>query len=457
MSNDNTGLAVPDISGLNPQIQSIVPTTPSFVSPTVGTFATRQEQARLACEAAGIVWPGTILPEGTALYSSGVEKLKNDRAAWQRLPFARDVVGLVAAALAAEDRRDYAVNVEDIYLDEFTGRIKRLTSDNKPGLGYGDHSFRQLVAQIGTFDSAPKGFASALLYLTDKERAEIVNKRMIQLRQRVHAFQADPNADKAHDPQTIVTMRTKLPHVGSSRIARAVLSERYGSVTDHDLAGAIGAALNNDAHARLDYKPGDSKSRFEVIFASEIPVETFVVGDVHYAGVAVNNSETGQGGVNIIPFVVRARCANLTLSVGEGLNENIRHIGDSDRLMQKVNRAIQAAVAEIEPLLATIGLSARVSLGSWSAEDALTKIAKKFDMGKAAPAAWMAQLKESNYPQDSVWGMAAAISEAAHRRETWADEAEWEKVASTVQARVAQVIGKGTPHELALEKALSLN
>jgi hypothetical protein len=39
-------------------------------------FDTRQERARQACEAAGITWPGTWLPEGTALYQSGADKLR---------------------------------------------------------------------------------------------------------------------------------------------------------------------------------------------------------------------------------------------------------------------------------------------------------------------------------------------------------------------------------------------
>src|SRR5258705_2635863 len=99
-------------------VTTVVPTTPDFKS--------RQEQARLACEAAGIVWPGTILPEGTALYSSGVETLKNDRAAWQRLPIASEVIGLVETALASEQRKDFEVNVEDLRLRPTDGRIVKV-------------------------------------------------------------------------------------------------------------------------------------------------------------------------------------------------------------------------------------------------------------------------------------------------------------------------------------------
>ena len=73
--------------------QDVTDVVKSYTQP----FESRQERARKACEAAGIVWPGTILPPGTALYSSGVEKLKSDRAAWQRLPIASEVVVLAEA------------------------------------------------------------------------------------------------------------------------------------------------------------------------------------------------------------------------------------------------------------------------------------------------------------------------------------------------------------------------
>jgi hypothetical protein len=102
----------------------------------------RQEAARKACEEAGIVWPGTILPPGTALYSSGVETLKNDRAAWRRLPLAASVVGLVAQALEAEARKDLPNElVAGLRFRLTDGRMVRkanLENTNPAfGLGYG--------------------------------------------------------------------------------------------------------------------------------------------------------------------------------------------------------------------------------------------------------------------------------------------------------------------------------
>lgn len=407
-------------------------------------FQTRQEQARLACEAAGIVWPGTILPEGTALYSSGVETLKNDRAAWRRLPVAGEVIGLVAAALAAEDRQDFKdEKVGGLRFRVTDGRLTRkgheATTGSQAALGYGPHTLRQLVQQIDPLDNAPRGFSAALLYLSDQERAEILNKRL---------------ADT--DPETAITLRTRLPHSGETRIARAALSKVYGSVTDHDIAGAIGSVLQGDVSGRLDYKPGDSRSRFEVIWPSEIPVETFVVGDVHYGMLSITNSETGEGSLRICPAVVRARCANLTLSTGEGTEIVIRHVGDEAALVHRLKKAIRSAIDDMEPLLATISASARIVGSIWTPAEALGKIAKRYELPKAAADSWIRQLQESQYP-NTIWGLTAAISEAAHKQDVWTGEAEWERIGSEVQAKAVEVVRKGGQEARALEMALSIN
>lgn len=422
-------------------------------TPGSETFQSRQEQARMACEAAGIVWPGTILPEGTALYESGVDKLKSDRAAWRRLPLASEVIGLVGAALAAEDRIDAEAVVRDLRLRKTDGRLipaSMLDVDTAPsaGLGYGPHTLRQLVQQIDPLDDAPRGFASALLYLSDRERAEILNKRLDHTK-----------------PETSVTLRTKLPHSGSSRVARAALSQRYGSVTDFDIAEAVAGVLKSggDTSGRLDYKPGDNTSRFEVIWPSEIPVETFVVGDVHYACLSVTNSETGQGSLRIVPAVIRARCANLTLSTGEGIDETIRHIGDPKVLKLRLMKAIRRALDDLQPLLSVITQSAKIQLdefdgghSGWSPEKAIAAIAKRYELPKASVQPILDTFKKSAYPA-SVFGITSAISEAAHSLPTWTDEAGYEKIASEVQAKAVEVVRKGTPHALALEKALAIN
>lgn len=417
---------------------SLVPTTQP-----VADFATRQELARQACLAAGIEWPGTILPPGTALYKEGVESLKAYREGWKRLPVAGEVIGLVEAALEAEKRQDFPEDVRNLRFRPQDGRLVRvanLDNERMVGLGYGQHTLRQLVQQIDPLDDAPRGFSSALLYLDDQERAEILNKRIAKM-----------------GGETAITLRTKLPHEGT-RIARAALSKIYGSVTDHDIARAVGAVLKGDTKGKLDYKPGDQRSRFEVIWPSEIPIETFVVGDVHYACLSITNSETGEGSIRIASAVIRARCANLTLSVGDGTEVILRHVGDPVAIMRKLVTAINLAIRDIEPLLDVIQQSARIRVEVLEPGKFFESVARRYALPAASAKHWLDTWQEK-YQQESqsVFSLTAAISDATKKAGDWTEGAEWERIASQVQARAVEVVKAGTPHAMALAKALAAN
>jgi hypothetical protein len=167
-------------------------------------------------------------------------------------------------------------------------------------------------------------------------------------------------------------------------------------------------------------------------------VSTFVVGDVHYGCLSITNSETGEGSLRIAPAVVRAACANLTLSTGEGTEVVIRHVGDAAMLLARLKRAIRAAIDEIEPLIQVITMSSRVVLGeSWSPERAFKAVASRYSLPAGVVPTWLEQMKSSQYPE-SAWGIASSISEAAHNRGTWVEEAEWERVSSDVMAKVSK-------------------
>jgi hypothetical protein len=372
-----------------------------------------------------------------------VEKLKSDRARWRTLPLAADVLGLVQTALKAEDRKDFPEKVAGLRLRKADGRLVRAQNvDSDPakvhGLGYGPHTLRQLVAQIDSLDDAPRGFSSALLYLNDQERAELLNSRMA----------------KMADRSTGVTLRTRLPHYSDgSRIARAALSDIYGDVTDFHLAEALGLMAQGDKHGRLDYKPGDTMSRFEVIWPSEVPVSTFVVGDVHYVVLSVTNSETGQGKIKIRAAILRAACANLTLSQGDGTSIDIRHVGDHHVLMARVRQALKLALTEVRPLIDVITQSAQIPvMGEWTAVKAFASIAKRYALPQGDAQAWTETFQRVRYPQ-TVWGLTASITEAAQARETWTDSAEWERVASDVQHAAVKASKGGAADPLA--KALA--
>jgi hypothetical protein len=170
----------------------------------------------------GIEWPKTILPEGTALYESGVEKLKSDRARWARLPYAVDAIPAVRAVLAAEDRRDDVVPVAATCAcrpstaastprrDSGQSEARRLRRALLPAARRADPGSRERAAEHRRRPAVPD----------NAERAGIVNARL--------------PASKAE-----VTVRTKVAHSGSGSPGRSCRS-RYADVNDYDVADAIG-------------------------------------------------------------------------------------------------------------------------------------------------------------------------------------------------------------------------
>jgi hypothetical protein len=395
---------------------------------------TRQEAARQACENIGITWPETILPPGTALYESGVVALKADRHKWARLPFAAEALPAIQKALASEDRRDVEIPVASLRLDPTTARViyDRLNeTEEKPGLGYDKHAFSQICARVPELSSAnaPRGHASNLLYLDADLRAEHVNRAIRALAGEVASEQARSKDYK--QPMTLV--RTKMSSNGK-RIARAFLSERFADVSDLHVGEALQGALNGNAStARLDYRPGDTRSQFEVIYPSEIPVPIFRVGDVHKAVILISNSETGQGSISVQAGVVRARCANLTLSHGFGVEVNFRHLGNADRVKAQLKAAIGQAAAQISPLIDTIIASTSVMLPEGkSPGDVFAMLAKRFDVEKPVATAWR-EVYEGKYAEfgANLWSVTSAITDAAQRTSSnWWEQQEQEKIAA---------------------------
>lgn len=397
---------------------------------------TRQEAARLACVAAGIDWPSTILPEGTALYTSGLEKLRSDRARWRALPVASEALPVIGAALAAEDRQDWSYDVSTLRLREDNGRIATEFSYQapvkaKPGLGYTAHSFRQLVQAVPGLAAgeAPRGMAGALLYLTDQERAGIINARI----------------GEARGGQAL-TLRTKVVHSGA-RVTRACLSSRYADCQDVHVAEAIRGALNGrGSTAKIDYKPGDGQSRFEIIFPSEVPIRTFRVGDVHYATIQIRNSETGEGSLLVRPAVLRAACANLTLSTGEGVATRMVHAGSGENLRNKLKAALLAAEAQLAPLVAAIQRSAETPL-DYTPGDLIEKLARALDLEAARARDWRETLEGRYLPTagNTVWSLASAVTEAAQRAPNWIAQEREEAVAARITAEngIAWIWGRG--------------
>ena len=397
----------------------------------VGDYKSRVAAAAAACVEAGLDWPATNAPEGEAMWASGHETLRAHRDAIARRPLAAKGLQVVEAALVAQDRQDYAARLPRLRLDGETGR---LTSGTGAGAIYTPHAFRQLVGQVPSL-KGPNNVAGVLAFLRPGERASILNTRLAELGDA-------PDADKVAP----ITLRTRLADDGVTRLVRALLSSRYGDVNDLDIARAI-AASEAVGDARLDYKPGDSHSRFELAWASDLPVATTRVGDVHKAVIQITNSETGEGALKVRAGVIRIACYNCTLSEGTGVEVqmNMRHVGDSRVLAGKLKAAIDAAARQVEPLIAAITISARTHLpGDAKPADIFAKLARKFGVTGERAKAWGEVYTARYAAQDEVggtaWGVSSAITEVAQEL-PWYAAAQEEEIGSAVVQRLWNVIG----------------
>ena len=420
------------------ELDDTMPSSPTPPAPPLDKLspdARLDETIRLAREV-GIILPDTRLPVGHSLWDVGKEHAKADRKKWARFPRVADgALTHVANFLRAEDRQDFTMPVTNVRLGAKTARFFKdagtATRDGSEnvGLGYSDRAFRQLVDRAGI--DLGRGTPTVLLGLDADERAAVVNRRIERMKGPVN---------KDGKPGTLPNVFVRTKRVGGGRVVRAFLSERYGEVNDLDVAKGLDKVLGGDPTARLDYKAGDDRSSFEVLWANDLPIDTLRVGDLHKAMVLIRNSETGDGSLRIIPAVLRILCANLTTAEGMGVTVSIRHLGDRETLVGQLNAAIRQAAAQVEPLIGLIQQSARVVAPEGPIGDLFGKIGRKAGMTETVVKSWVDTFESRYSGSPTLWGVTSAITEAAQQRDWWVTQAEEEKVASQLMAQRWQYV-----------------
>lgn len=401
-----------------------MPAAETAKTATVTGFEGYESRAARAKEAAtilGLDWPATIVPEGSALIDVGTEKLEGDRQRWAAMQPAKKTLPVVREALQAESRADYTRKLGDLRFGP--GGIVSKSKEGMAGAPYSERVLSQIVG-LTVPQPRPSGLGGVLAWIGDDDTtAKVLNPHLSKVRE-----------------EKEVLIRTKLADDGK-RYIRAILSDRYGSVTDIDLAEAIEYALADDPdglNAKIDYRPGDDHSSFLMVFPSEVPVETFKAGDIHYLAVRVQNSETGAGSVRARILMVRAICVNLTLATADMDVLNMRHVGQGATLRDKVRAALRSARRSLQPLVEAIQTSAKVVLpAEIEIIDAMTAIAKRFGAVEARAKDW-AETWEAGYAQTrTAWSLGAAIQEASQGL-TWTTAEREQLIASQVMHNVAK-------------------
>jgi hypothetical protein len=105
--------------------------------------------------------------------------------------------------------------------------------------------------------------------------------------------------------------------------ARAFLSERYRRLDNYDLLAHVYPMLLELPGARVESCEVTDRRMYLKVVTDRVQAE-LQPGDIVYAGVAIGNSETGQGSLSVNPLLFRLRCRN-GLIAAEAMRKT--HIG----------------------------------------------------------------------------------------------------------------------------------
>ena len=170
---------------------------------------------------------------------------------------------------------------------------------------------------------------------------------------------------------------------------RAVLSERYRRLDNHDLVEHVVPALQALPEARFESVELTEKRLYLKVVSPRIEFEV-APGDVVQAGVVVSNSEVGCGMLSVQPLVFRLVCRNGLIASDKSLRK--QHVGralDSeqasgvvfkDDTLQADDRAFflrvrdTVAAAVSEATLRTLGEKLRKTRELWVAGDPVKSV-----------------------------------------------------------------------------------
>lgn len=403
----------------------IVPAAPAQIrtATTIGEIDTsesttaRQSALEIAATSIGIDLPRTILPVGHYLYSSGVTALRAHRAKWSKLPAATEAIVTLQRAQAAQDRRDFTVNLSDVRATATARLFNAAKSPDGAGaLGLTPHALKQLSSRIGI-----SGGGSTLAQLDNDETAAIINRRTA----------------RAGASEKVFLRTIKVP---GGRVIRGALSEKYAPVGDVDVANAIaslGARGQLPLHEiKLAVESDVDQTSFSLIWPAPIAIDTFRVGDLHRVVVTIDSNEVGAGALKINLALERALCANLTIGTARGMSLNLRHLGSAERLRNKLNEGIRGALSQAHVLIDSVRASAATGLGEKPVKEILAEIAESNGVTDKRAESWWNHYTTNYSDARTLWGVTSAITEAAQELPWYLARAE-EEIASKIVARRA--------------------
>lgn len=321
----------------------VAPVVPLVVAapaePKVGQYDivgdARSAIDREAARAAGFTPAAPVYRQG--LRADG---MRGHRDTFDALPLAAEAAERLERRVAAENRRDVTVATTDVRLNNagllaLSPRSPRLTIDQR--------AFGSLVARLGM----PAGASTYLAAIEPELRAVNVNHWVAgDVTRREQATRQDRiSLGKEYEPGSLV-VRTRDSGVAGQRSAFGVVSPDYAEFDADRLAAAVKLATPPGARAQVTYD--GHRTKFDVLFFSDIIPEHAVAGEFFKAGVQIRTDDVGGGSLTIDAMIWQNLCLNFIIIDRAGQHvDRIRHIGEPEKLAARFKKAFAAALDKL--------------------------------------------------------------------------------------------------------------
>lgn len=281
--------------------------------------------------------------------------MRKFREKFDRLPDAANAMTRLINQVQSEQRRDIEFPARDVRVNQ----DGLLVLDRKRArILFTGRAFQSLTARLGM----PAGAATYLPAIEPKLRAINVNQWVEGAYGDAETERAKEayTAQKKFEPATLVFRTRNAPSkddVESETPVRecfGCVSDSYGEFDADKIAEALRLAVPADARARVTYD--GHRTKFDVIFFSNIKPEHAVAGEFFEAAVQIRTDDAGGGSIVVSAALHQNLCLNfIILDKAVEAVARIRHIGSTEKLAEKFREAFKDALGKIDHFLKAWG------------------------------------------------------------------------------------------------------
>jgi hypothetical protein len=354
VESDKSSIDSGDNSLIENKTPVVITTQPATPAPIVSggvsiTGAARALADQEAAERAGFSLAPPLYTLGSIVNATGVENAKISRKAFLDTPFVPQACSDFISLIEKEDRKDVLAQKRDIRMSSAGKLVTGAATKDEQRFVMNTDAFGSLCSRFGI------GGADYLQKCWPKLRSININEwaKEIEVRENkaIEEFKKAPKKTgrgrkKVVEPD-VLNIRTRINSNNPEREIFGIVTDSYTTFDIDRVAMALQKASPSDARGSITYD--GRKTRFEVLFHSDVIAEDYVAGEIFKAGVVIKTADDGTGSIKIYPTVWRNLCLNLIIISEAGIPiANIRHIGDVNKLATKFQEGFTESLERLE-------------------------------------------------------------------------------------------------------------